>query len=78
MVPSEGLEPPRREALGSKPSVATNYTNWARGKTFLSCKLEQVKLAKGTDEPCSSGFALRGTHPTFQQSTFYNQENASD
>lgn len=29
MVPSEGLEPPRREALGSKPSVATNYTNWA-------------------------------------------------
>lgn len=29
MVPSEGVEPPCLSALGSKPSVSANSTNWA-------------------------------------------------
>ena len=32
MVPSEGVEPPCLAALGSKPSVSANSTNWARDK----------------------------------------------
>ena len=68
MVPSEGLEPPRREALGSKPSVATNYTNWARGKAFLGGKLEQVKLAIRN--------RLR-EFPTYRRSAFYSLARAS-
>ena len=30
MVPSEGVEPPCLAALGSKPSVSANSTNWAQ------------------------------------------------
>lgn len=29
LVPSEGVEPPCLAALGSKPSVSANSTNWA-------------------------------------------------
>ncbi len=29
-LPEEGLEPPRREALGSKPSVSANSTTPAK------------------------------------------------
>ena len=29
MVPSEGVEPPRLAAIGSKPIVSTSSTNWA-------------------------------------------------
>gem|GEM_PF-4723236 len=32
MVPSEGVEPPCLAALGSKPSVSANSTNWAQTK----------------------------------------------
>ncbi len=45
VVPSEGLEPPRREAPDSKPGVATNYTNWAHEKQKL---LETEQTCQGT------------------------------
>ncbi len=40
LVPSEGVEPPCLAALGSKPSVSANSTNWAlKGKISAGKKL---------------------------------------
>jgi hypothetical protein len=47
MVPSEGVEPPCLAALGSKPSVSANSTNWAQTKTMSdSCIQKKLKKQK--------------------------------
>lgn len=37
MVPSEGVEPPCLAALGSKPSVSADSTNWAQTNSKKYC-----------------------------------------
>ena len=52
VVPSEGLEPPCLAALGSKPSVSANSTNWAQTKTdkqLYQKKLKKQKLLFGNE-----------------------------
>ena len=47
MVPSEGVEPPCLAALGSKPSVSANSTNWAQTNNKLnSCIKKKPKKQK--------------------------------
>jgi hypothetical protein len=48
MVPSEGVEPPCLAALGSKPSVSANSTNWALKKVQYNIKENQELTVKLT------------------------------
>lgn len=69
MVPSEGVEPPCLAALGSKPSVSANSTNWAQtrnreqylyystgplAKIFISCLFFKHKKSIKVLNPSAS------------------------
>ena len=50
MVPSEGVEPPCLAALGSKPSVSANSTNWAQtNDRGTSCSQKTVEMQRRLD-----------------------------
>ncbi len=69
MVPSEGVEPPCLAALGSKPSVSADSTNWALNYfsaiSFLYSGA-RIKLASSFSESIS----IRTNQPSLFGSSF--------